>query len=97
MESGSSLFPTTLRGDSPAIERLWAIGSLARLDRPLLALFCSMQCPGAAIVRSYDVARELRDCGVSVIGGFHPPVEKDCLNMLLRGTQPVVICPARGI
>ncbi len=91
-------FPPTLRaGDGPAIERLWAIGNLELLDRPLLALFCSKQCPGAAIVRSYDVARVLRDRGVPVIGGFHSPMEKDCLDILLRGTQPVVICPARGI
>lgn len=93
----SPRFPATLRGDGPGIERLWAIGNLELLDRPLLALFCSMQCPGAAIVRSYDVARELRDRGVPVIGGFHSPMEKDCLDILLRGRQPVVICPARGI
>ena len=24
-------------------------------------------------------------------------IEQDCLDILLRGTQPVVICPARGI
>jgi len=94
----SPRFPRALRaGDGPAIERLWAVGNLELLERPLLALFCSMQCPGAAIVRSYDVARELRDRGVPVVGGFHSPMEKDCLDILLRGTQPVVICPARGI
>ena len=94
----SPRFPRALRtGDGPAIERLWAIGNLELLERPLLALFCSMQCPGAVIVRSYDVARELRDRGVPVIGGFHSPMEKDCLDILLRGMQPVVICPARGI
>ena len=90
-------FPATLRGDGPAIEQLWAIGNLDLLERPLLALFCSMQCPGEVIVRSYDVARGLRDRGVPVIGGFHSPMEKDCLEILLRGNQPVVICPARGI
>jgi hypothetical protein len=28
---------------------------------------------------------------------FHTPIEKDCLDLLLRGRQPVVICPARDI
>ena len=32
-----------------------------------------------------------------MIGGFHSPMERECLALLLRGTQPVVVCPARGI
>ena len=39
----------------------------------------------------------MRDAGVTVIGGFQTPMEKECLRLLLRGNQPVVICPARGI
>jgi len=27
-----------------------------------------------------------------MIGGFHAPMEKDCLDLLLRGPQPVVLC-----
>ena len=39
----------------------------------------------------------MRDAGVPVIGGFQTPMEKECLRLLLRGRQPVVICPARSI
>ena len=39
----------------------------------------------------------MRDAGVPVVGGFQTPMEKECLRLLLRGSQPVVICPARGI
>jgi len=39
----------------------------------------------------------MRDAGVAVIGGFQTPIEKECLRLLLRGNQPLVICPARGI
>jgi predicted Rossmann fold nucleotide-binding protein DprA/Smf involved in DNA uptake len=46
---------------------------------------------------TYDLARALRDRGVTVIGGFHTPMEKECLALLLRGSQPVVVCPARSI
>jgi predicted Rossmann fold nucleotide-binding protein DprA/Smf involved in DNA uptake len=49
------------------------------------------------ILRTYDLARALRDAGVPVISGFHTPIEKDCMDLLLRGSQPVVICPARSI
>ena len=39
----------------------------------------------------------MRDRGVTVIGGFHSPMERECLDLLLRGGQPVVICPARTL
>ena len=32
-----------------------------------------------------------------MIGGFHSPMERECLNILLKGNQPVIICPARSI
>ena len=32
-----------------------------------------------------------------MIGGFHSPMERECLDLLLRGTQPVVICAAKGL
>lgn len=32
-----------------------------------------------------------------MIGGFHSPMERECLEVLLRGTAPVVVCPARSI
>jgi hypothetical protein len=44
-----------------------------------------------------DLICALRDAGVPMTGGFHSPMEKECLTLLLRGTQPVIVCPARGI
>lgn len=64
--------------------------------RPL-AIFCSIRCPGDVILKLYDLVRALRDAGIPVIGGFHTPMEKECLDLLLRGKQPIIICPARGI
>ena len=77
--------------------RFWAIGDVKIMDTPLLGLLCSIRCPGRVIVQTYDLARALRDAGVPVIGGFHSPMEKECLDFLLRGKQPVVVCPARSI
>lgn len=82
------------RGLFPQIRTL---GDISLLHRPLLGLFCSVKCPGDLILRTYDLARALRDAGVAVISGFHSPIEKDCLDLLLRGSQPVVICLARTI
>ena len=72
-------------------------GNLRLLEEPLTAIFCSAQCPGDLILKTYDLARSMRDAGVPVISGFHTPMEKECLRLLLRGSQPVVICPARSI
>lgn len=77
--------------------KLWSIGNLAILKAPLVGLFCSIRCPGNVILLTYDLARGLREAGVPVIGGFHSPMEKECLDLLLRGRQPVVICPARSL
>jgi predicted Rossmann fold nucleotide-binding protein DprA/Smf involved in DNA uptake len=32
-----------------------------------------------------------------VVSGFHSPVEKECLRVLLRSEHPVIVCPARTI
>jgi len=81
----------------PTQHRGWAIGDQQILQQPLLAIFTTTRCPGDVILRLYDAARSLRDAGIPVIGGFHTPMEEDCLELLLRGAQPVVICPARSL
>ena len=77
--------------------RLWTLGDRTILAHSLLGFFCSSQCPGDIILRTYDLARALRDAGLPVIGGFHSPMEQECLALLLRGRQPIVVCPARSI
>ena len=79
------------------LTRVKSKGNLSLLDEPLTALFCSNRCPGDLILKTYDLARAMRDAGVPVIGGFQTPMERECLRLLLRGSQPVVVCPARGI
>ncbi|MGH2486381.1 MAG: DNA-processing protein DprA [Ktedonobacterales bacterium] len=81
--------------DAPAT--LTAIGNPAILANAPLALLCSVRCPGAIILKAYDLAVALRDNGVPVAGGFHSPMERECLRVLLRGAQPVIVCPARGV
>lgn len=74
-----------------------ALGNLQALETSKLALFCSVKCPGSLIVQTHDLAQELVQAGVTFIGGFHSPVEKECLRILLRGSYPVIICPARSL
>jgi predicted Rossmann fold nucleotide-binding protein DprA/Smf involved in DNA uptake len=99
IESTNPAFPPALRSGAllGSCHRIWTIGNIQILGRHLLGFFCSARCPGNVILQAYDLSRALRDAGIPVIGGFHSPMEKECLELLLRGTQPVVLCPARGI
>ena len=83
--------------DPALLDGVAALGNRVILDRPLLALACSARCPPGLVLRAYDLAAALRDAGVPTIGGFHTPIERDCVHLLLKGMQPVVVCPARGI
>ncbi len=73
------------------------IGDQAPLRQSLLALFCSIKCPGELILKLFDFAKDLRDKGAGVICGFHAPMDKECFDILLRGKGPIVWCPARSI
>ncbi|MYA24352.1 MAG: hypothetical protein F4Z30_16950 [Gemmatimonadetes bacterium] len=94
-------FPTLLSTVQPLPEGinpgLQAIGDSEILNLEYTALFCSVRCPGDLILKTYDLARAMREAETPVIGGFQTPMEKECLRLLLRGNQPVVICPARSI
>ena len=81
----------------PTLTELHAIGNPNLLHLPLTALFCSRKCTGEAILKAYDLACELRDKETPVISGFHTPVEKDMLDILLKRKGPIVWCPARGL
>lgn len=79
------------------VSELRAIGNLDLLAQSLLGVFCSSRCPGSVILGAYDLARALRDHSIPIVGGFHSPIERESLRLLLRGQQPIVICAARSL
>ena len=92
-------YPAVLRrctdGGHPPV--VTAQGSLGVLAGTLIGFFCSVRCPGDIILKTYDLARALRRADAGIIGGFQAAIEKEFLDILLRGTASVVICPARGL
>jgi predicted Rossmann fold nucleotide-binding protein DprA/Smf involved in DNA uptake len=78
-------------------ERVTAIGNIDILNNRLLALFCSNRCPGKVILRTQGMANRWRNEGVTVVSGFHSPLEREVLRILGRGSRPIVVCPARSI
>lgn len=98
-ESGAPDIPVALRrcSESGLVPAVTSKGNLDLLDRRLLGFFCSVRCPGDTILKTYDLARTLRNTGLTLIGGFQSPMEKDFLELVLRGPSSVVVCPARDL
>src|SRR3990170_4088734 len=81
----------------PALGDCVTLGNRGILDHKKIGMRCSIKCPGSVILRTYDLMRDLRKEDVTLISGFHSPMERECLNILLRGTCGVVVCPARSL
>lgn len=99
LNDGEPGFPSNLEtylGEN-APSRIATLGYLDVLSHPKMAVFCSAQCPATLILQIHDLARQWAQSGATVISGFHSPVEKECLRILLAGTQPVILCPARSL
>jgi predicted Rossmann fold nucleotide-binding protein DprA/Smf involved in DNA uptake len=92
-------YPTALTQylGEQAPARVAALGNRDILNLRRVALFCSVTCPGRLILRAHDLAKRLHAPDVAVIGAFHTPVERECLRVLLRNAQPLIVCPARNI
>jgi predicted Rossmann fold nucleotide-binding protein DprA/Smf involved in DNA uptake len=73
------------------------IGNAALLSLEKTAFLCSRNIPASAVLKCYDWAMVERDAGHCIISGFHSQIEKDVLEYLLKGKQPIIVCPARGL
>ena len=76
---------------------IWSAGPMALLNRPKTGFFCSSQCPGSVVLKTFNAITRMRDEGQVLIGGFHSVMEWECLGILLRGRQPVIWVPARSM
>jgi len=74
-----------------------SVGNRDLLGKVTLGLFCSVHCPGKLVVRTYELVRALRDADVTLVAGFHSPMEQECLRLVLRGGSPGIVCPARSV
>jgi predicted Rossmann fold nucleotide-binding protein DprA/Smf involved in DNA uptake len=73
------------------------LGDAKVLGRSKVAIICSKQCPANLILKTYDFARLVRGSGRAIVSGFHSPIEKDCLPILLRGPDLVIIVQGRRL
>ncbi len=99
VQNESSAYPPSLTRmkDCDANGNVWAAGPIDVLNRSKIGFFCSSQCPGSIVLKTFDVITKMRDEGQVLIGGFHSVMEWECLGILLRGRQPIIWVPARSI
>lgn len=61
-----------------------------------IAFFCSRSCPGDIILKAQDWANAWGPDSAPITGGFHTPIERDVLRILLREGALVTIVLARA-
>lgn len=99
LKQSSLSYPSSLQKylgrDAPSI--LTSLGNLDILNQKNAAIFCSVKCPGHLILKTHGLAQQLKEANITVVGGFHSPIERECLRILLRDAQPIIVCPARSL
>jgi predicted Rossmann fold nucleotide-binding protein DprA/Smf involved in DNA uptake len=85
------------RLEAAAPAELWAVGNHELLGRRKIGLFCSVDCPVDLLQTAAGVVHGLRNHDIVVASGFHSPVEKECLRVLLEDHVPTLVCYARGL
>ena len=72
-------------------------GNKSILETHKTAFLCSRKCPSEVVIKSLDWAIEKKNNGQCIISGFHSRIEKDVFNILLKGSQPIILALARGM
>jgi predicted Rossmann fold nucleotide-binding protein DprA/Smf involved in DNA uptake len=62
-----------------------------------VALAASVESPASVAEATCDLVRELAQRGVVVIGGFHSPLERLCLDELVVAGWPAIFCLGRTL
>ena len=79
------------------LEIIAYLGNTDILKLPKTAFLCSRQVPAGVVLKCYDWAIAQREAGRCIISGFHSQLEKDVMHYLLKGNQPIILVPARGL
>jgi predicted Rossmann fold nucleotide-binding protein DprA/Smf involved in DNA uptake len=57
----------------------------------------SRKCPADVVLKSYEWAKKQREEGICVVCGNHSQIEKDVFEILLKGSQSLVLVLPRGL
>ncbi len=98
------LFPGML-DYPPGLHTLWETqlpvltvsGNSELLRQPVVGLLSSSEIPPDLILPSFDLAVSLKHAPVAIAGGFQNEVERVILSVLVGGSGPLIVCPARSL
>ncbi len=76
---------------------LHCLGNSSLLQNKVMGFACSQYCPPSLILKIGDIFKVIRNCDYSIASGFHSPVEQEALQIIIRGTSPVIIMLARSL
>ena len=72
-------------------------GNEELLNQPLVAFFASRNSPPEALMLAQQWAREISQSDKVVISGFHSPIERAVLDILLANNRPVIVTLGRSL
>ena len=73
------------------------LGNTELIDRYLVAFFASRETTEDVVKRAHQWAEEICQTDKVVISGFHSPLEKEVLQILLDHKHPVIIALGRAL
>ncbi len=86
------LSPNALLSDD-----LCVVGRVGLLNDSAIGIVSSRRIPGRLVREAHDWAVTMKLSSRAIAGGFHSPMERECLNIVLPGRTSIIVCPARGI
>ena len=78
-------------------DSIFTLGDVDIAEHHKTAFLCSRNYPARAVLPVYDWAKATRENGECVMSGFHSRLERDVLDILLKGNQPIILAAARGL
>ena len=79
------------------MDKISMLGNESLWELPKTAFLCSDKFSAGSVLKSYDWANEMKRQEKCVMSGFQSKLEKDVLDILLGGSQPIIYVLARGI
>ena len=75
--------------------RIIGVGETSLIDKPLLGLIASRECPGNVLLATLERVPQWVKAGRVIVSGFHSPLEQQVLRSLLRRNGHAVKVLAR--
>lgn len=79
------------------LPKYYCFGDDDILNYTRTAFLCSRNYPASAVLSIYDWAKAARDSEECVLSGFHSRLERDVLEILLKGERAIILVAARGL